>query len=173
VILKTSLGFSETNFSPQNTRASLLLQLLPETSVHPVLPTALIVRARFPKPESCNARTLLTRRHAPRLSPANPPVLISAAAARLLRLSCATYPRIRLVKTNLPQKYRRQKTPHAPPRAGESSGVFVAPRSTRDPYTRPDPRSARPATRTRTRALTRGPPAPRPAPTADVSPTYC
>uniref|UniRef100_A0A2N9FQ07 Integrase catalytic domain-containing protein n=1 Tax=Fagus sylvatica TaxID=28930 RepID=A0A2N9FQ07_FAGSY len=70
--------------------------------------------ARFPKPESCNARTLLTRRHAPCLSPANPPVLISAAAARLLRLSCATYPRIRLVKTNLPQKYRRQKTPHAP-----------------------------------------------------------
>uniref|UniRef100_A0A2N9GJX2 Integrase catalytic domain-containing protein n=1 Tax=Fagus sylvatica TaxID=28930 RepID=A0A2N9GJX2_FAGSY len=86
------------------------------TSVHPVLPTALIVRARFPKPENCNARSLLTRRHAPRLSPANPPVLISAAAARLLRLSCASYPRIRLVKTNLHQKSRRQKTTrrHAP-----------------------------------------------------------
>uniref|UniRef100_A0A2N9EJL0 CCHC-type domain-containing protein n=1 Tax=Fagus sylvatica TaxID=28930 RepID=A0A2N9EJL0_FAGSY len=122
------------------------------TSVHPVLPTALIVRARFPKPENCNARTLLTRRHAPRLSPANPPVLISAAAARLLRLSCASYPRIRLVKTNLHQKSRRQKTIHALPRAGEASGVFL----------HPDPRA------TRTRALTRGPPAPRPAPTADT-----
>jgi hypothetical protein len=139
VILKTSLGFFENNFSPKNTRASLLLQLLPETFVHPVLPTALIVRVRFPKPENCNARTQLTRRHAPCLSPANPPVLISAAAARLLRLSCASYPRIRLVKTNLHQKSRSQKTTHAPPRAGEASGLFLCldPRAPTRPATRP------------------------------------
>jgi hypothetical protein len=129
VILKTSLGFSENNFSEKKkkkkTAVPLFLQLLPETSVHLVLPTALIVRARFPKPENCNARNLLTRRHAPRLSPANPPVLISAAAARLIRLSCASYPRIRLDKTNLHQKSRRQKTTHAPSRASEASGVFL------------------------------------------------
>uniref|UniRef100_A0A2N9GI16 CCHC-type domain-containing protein n=1 Tax=Fagus sylvatica TaxID=28930 RepID=A0A2N9GI16_FAGSY len=110
-----------------------------ETSVHPVLPTALIVRARFPKPESCNARTLLTRRHAPRLSPANPPVLISAAAARLLRLSCATYPRIRLVKTNLPPEI-------SPP---ENRTRRHAPVKLPACFLHPDPRA------TRTRALTR------------------
>jgi hypothetical protein len=125
-------------FFSKNSRASLLLQLLPETSVHPVLPTALIVRARFPKPENCNARSLLTRRHAPRLSPANPPILISAAAARLLRLSCASYPRIRLVKTNLHQKSRRQKTTHAPVKLPACFCTLIhAPRPVRDPSRAP------------------------------------
>ena len=138
MILKSSLGFSEINFSEKkkNSRAPLLLQLLPETSVHPVLPTALIVRAWFPKPEKSHHQKPL---HAPDLSPANPPVLISAAASRLLRLSFERHPRLRLIKTNLHQKNRSRKMPHTPPRAGEASGVFFVLWTTRlDPcVTRP------------------------------------
>uniref|UniRef100_A0A2N9F7S6 Integrase catalytic domain-containing protein n=1 Tax=Fagus sylvatica TaxID=28930 RepID=A0A2N9F7S6_FAGSY len=84
-------------FSVLQCRASLLLQLLPETSVHPVLPTALIVRARFPKPEK-----LQRQKPAPR---------------------AATRP------TNLPPEI---SPPENAARAGEASGVFFAPRSTRD-----------------------------------------
>uniref|UniRef100_A0A2N9J0W0 CCHC-type domain-containing protein n=1 Tax=Fagus sylvatica TaxID=28930 RepID=A0A2N9J0W0_FAGSY len=119
-------------FLSKNSRAFLLPLLLPETFVHHVLPTALIVRAQFPKPENCIARNLTTHRHTPRLSPANPPVLIFAATVRLLRLSCAKHPRIRLVKTNLHQKSRHQKPPHAPPCAGEASGEIQAPVRSKD-----------------------------------------
>uniref|UniRef100_A0A2N9EHW2 Uncharacterized protein n=1 Tax=Fagus sylvatica TaxID=28930 RepID=A0A2N9EHW2_FAGSY len=79
------------------------------------------------------------RRHAPRLSPVNPPVLISASVSRLLRLSFERHPRLRLVKTNLHQKYRSQKTLHAPPRAGEASGLFFAQIHAPRPDPRPDP----------------------------------
>jgi hypothetical protein len=67
----------------------------------------------------------------PRLSPANLLVLISAAAVRLFRLSCATHPLLRLVKTNLHQKSRLQKPSHAPSHAGEASGelLFLDPRA--------------------------------------------
>uniref|UniRef100_A0A2N9GCA0 CCHC-type domain-containing protein n=1 Tax=Fagus sylvatica TaxID=28930 RepID=A0A2N9GCA0_FAGSY len=86
-----------------------------------------------------------TRRHAPRLSPTNLPVPLSAAAVRLLRLSCARHHLLHLFKTNLQLKFHSQTTFHAPSRAGEASGVilFPAPRDlTRDlrPASRPAPR---------------------------------
>uniref|UniRef100_A0A2N9F038 Uncharacterized protein n=1 Tax=Fagus sylvatica TaxID=28930 RepID=A0A2N9F038_FAGSY len=100
---------------PRNSRTSPLLPLLPETSVHPVLPTALIVRTRSTKPEKFHRQKIP---HAPDLSPANPPVPLSAAAVRLLRLSCARHQLLRLFKTNLHLKFRSQTTSHAPSRAG-------------------------------------------------------
>ena len=69
-----------------------------------------------------NLQNLIARNLAPHLSLANPPVLISAAASRLLRLSFERHPRFRLVKTKLLQKSRSQKPLHAPPRASSVSG---------------------------------------------------
>uniref|UniRef100_A0A2N9GUY8 Integrase catalytic domain-containing protein n=1 Tax=Fagus sylvatica TaxID=28930 RepID=A0A2N9GUY8_FAGSY len=110
-----------------------------KTSVHPVLPTTLIVRACVQNLKNFIVRNLSTRRHAPRLSPANPPVLTSAAASRLLRSSFSRHQRLRLVKTNPHQKYRGQKPSHAPPRAGEASGLFLCsdPRAPTRPAIRP------------------------------------
>ena len=102
------------------------------------------VSSRRSSSRNFEARNLSTRRHEPHLSPANPPVLISATASRLLRLSFERHPRFRLVKTKLLQKFRSRKVPHAPPRAGEASSLLFAsdPRATHRPRapTRSDPR---------------------------------
>ncbi len=151
--LKPPVALSEKKkFLSKDYRASLLPPLLPKTSVYHVLPTTLIVRARFPKPENFITRNLPMRRHTPRLSPASPPVPISIAAVRLLRLSCASHPLICLVKTNLHPKSHRQKPSHAPSRADEASSEILF----------SDPRTP-----------TRDPTRPQPALTIDVSLTYC
>ena len=141
MILKTSLGFFENNFSPKTAvplfscncfqRPPFILCCLPLWSSE----------LDFQNLKNFITRNIPTRRHAPRLSPANPPVLIFAATSRLLRLSCARHPRIRLVKTNLHQKYRRQKTPHAPVKLS-ACFLYSEPHTLTRPVIRPAPRPA-------------------------------
>uniref|UniRef100_A0A2N9FUH1 Uncharacterized protein n=1 Tax=Fagus sylvatica TaxID=28930 RepID=A0A2N9FUH1_FAGSY len=79
------------------------------------------------------------RRHAPRLSPANPPVLISAAESWMLRSSHHHHESLRRHHIFHLTKFGDHLNGNAPPRAGGISGEILHQIHAPAPYPRPDP----------------------------------
>uniref|UniRef100_A0A2N9ICY3 Uncharacterized protein n=1 Tax=Fagus sylvatica TaxID=28930 RepID=A0A2N9ICY3_FAGSY len=79
------------------------------------------------------------RRHAPRLSPANPPVLISAAESWMLRSSHHHHGSLRRHHSFHLTKFGDHLNGNAPPRAGGISGEILHQIHAPAPYPRPDP----------------------------------